>query len=123
MEKKTVFDRQIRIPLSFSSASITITRVGKDVHILFTGGDKPHIGCTAVAVPRPSLSGDGSISATSSVINITGHKDEAVCRMLAEKLCRATGSVTVCTGGFHYNGILPEQIEELMKAAAEAVIS
>ncbi len=105
----------IKLALSFSEAFLTITPVGKDIHILFSGGDRPHIGCTVMAVPRKSLTGDGSISVTSSVMNLTGHKDEAVCRELAEAWCRKTGRVTVCTGGFHADGITAEQINELMK--------
>ncbi|MBQ1399786.1 MAG: hypothetical protein IIY83_04635, partial [Lachnospiraceae bacterium] len=54
--------------------------------------------------------------ATSSVINVTGHKDEAVCRYLAEEVCRATGRTVVCTGGFHVDGITPEQIAEVTEA-------
>lgn len=105
----------IKLALSFSEAFLTVTPVGEDIHILFSGGDRPHIGCTMMAVPRESLTGDGSISVTSSVMNLTGHKDEAVCRELAEAWCRKTGRVTVCTGGFHVDNITAEQIAELME--------
>ncbi len=111
----------IILTLSFAEASLTVTPVGEDIHILFSGGDRPHIGCTVMAVPRGSLTGDGSISVTSSVMNLTGHKDEAVCRELAEAWCRKTGSVTVCTGGFHVDNITAEQIGELMEAIGQIV--
>ena len=111
----------ITIALSFSEASLTVTSVGEDIHILFSGGDRPHIGCTVMAVPRESLTGDGSISVTSSVMNLTGHKDEAVCRELAEVWCRKTGRVTVCTGGFHVDNITAEQIAELMEEIAKII--
>ena len=62
-------------------AGITIeiqeTRIGDDIVLILAGGDKPHIGCVVQAVPRPSLTNDGSISVTSSVLNLTGHKDES----------------------------------------------
>ena len=45
-----------------------------------------------------------------------GHKDEALCRRLAEKLCRETGRGVVCTGGFHIDNMKPEQIDEVVKA-------
>ena len=111
----------IKIALSFSEASLMITSVGEDIHILFSGGDRPHIGCTVMAVPRESLTGDGSISVTSSVMNLTGHKDEAVCRELAEAWCKKTGRVTVCTGGFHVDNITAEQIAELMEEIAKII--
>ena len=75
--------------------------------------------CVEQAVPRPSLRGDGSGSATSSVLNLTGHKDEYLCRKLAEHVCRSLGTVVVCTGGFHLDGISEKQIEEVMKTAEE----
>ncbi|MBQ6397572.1 MAG: hypothetical protein IJI06_05425 [Oscillospiraceae bacterium] len=48
---------------------------------------KPHIGCAVLAIPRPSLKSDGSMSCTSSVLNLSGHKDETLCRLLAERAC------------------------------------
>ena len=108
-----------RIALSFSEANVTVNRIGEDISILFTGGERPHIGCTVLALPRPSLTGDGSVSATSSVVNVTGHKDEAVCRFLAEKVCKKTGRTVVCTGGFHVDGITEEQTRELMDAVRD----
>ena len=78
--------------------------IGEDLVLTLSGGEKPHIGCVVQAVPRPSLSGDGTISVTSSVINLTGHKDEFLCRRLAENRCRV-----------HMDHITGEQIEELLK--------
>lgn len=54
------------------------TKIGEDILLYVKGGEKPHIGCTVIAVPRPSLSGNGQTSATSSVLNLTRHKDEAL---------------------------------------------
>ena len=85
-----------------SQIEIQATRVGCDIQLLLRGGSSPHIGCIVLATPRPSLTGDGSRRATASVINVTGHKDEALCRYLAEKVAAAADAVTVCTGGFEY---------------------
>ena len=38
--------------------------IGEDLVLTLSGGEKPHIGCVVQAVPRPSLSGDGTISVT-----------------------------------------------------------
>ena len=95
---------------------VTVMNIGEDLQICLAGGEKPHIGCVVQAVPRESLTGDGSWSATSSVWNRTGHKDEMLCRMLAEKVCSACRVVTVCSGGVHINGITGEQIRELVDA-------
>lgn len=106
-----------RIELSFSSLELWGGFLGHDFFLCVQGGDSPHIGCTVQAVPRPSLSGEGMISVTSSVLNLTGHKDEALCRRLAEAYCRKLNAVVVCTGGFHVDGITEEQIREVMAAA------
>lgn len=104
------------IELSFSELRISINRLGQDYSVLLLGGEKPHIGCTVLSIPRPSLTGDGSLSATSSVLNVTGHKDEVLCRYLAEEICRRKNAVTVCSGGFHTDGITKEQIKEIEQA-------
>ncbi len=105
-----------REKLSFAELEIGVRRIGDDIAVWVSGGDRPHIGCVVQAVPRPSLTGDGSRSATSSVLNLTGHKDEFLCRELAETICAATGRVTVCTGGFHCDGMTKEKIEEVVDA-------
>ena len=93
---------------------ITVMNIGEDLQICLAGGVKPHIGCVVQAVPRESLTGDGSWSVTSSVWNRTGHKDEVLCRMLAEKICSECRVVSVCAGGVHIDGITGEQIREVV---------
>ena len=110
-------ERYIEEELSFGKLSVQISQLGSDYVIAVWGGEKPHIGCTVLAVPRPSLTGDGSCSVTSSVLNVTGHKDEEICRTLAEQVARRKGIVTVCTGGFHVDHIGKEQIDEVIQAA------
>lgn len=102
--------------LSFSEIRVLVTRLGTDYNIVVQGGGKPHVGSVVLAVPRPSLRCDGSISVTSSVLNVTGHKDEAVCRYLAEHTARKKNAVAVCAGGFHIDGITEEQIQEVLDA-------
>lgn len=94
---------------------VEITRLGQDYHILLTGGEKPHIGCIVLAVPRPSLAGNGQVSSTASVLNVTGHKDEQICRYLAEYISAEKESVVVCTGGIHIDQITERQIGEIVE--------
>ena len=86
--------------------------IGEDLVLTLSGGEKPHIGCVVQAVPRPSLRGDGTISVTSSVINLTGHKDEFLCRRLAENRCRETGKVVVCTASLRHRNSSRRIIKE-----------
>ena len=112
-------EQEIIKELSFAELAIKFTKIGKDYHVLLTGGDIPHIGCTVLALPRPSLTGDGSVSSTASVLNVTGHKDEALCRQLAERLAAAGNTTVVCSGGFHVDGITGQQIKEVQQAVDE----
>lgn len=98
-------------PLEMCAAS-----AGEDLLVFLQGGDQPHIGCTVLAVPRQSLTGNGTMSTTSSVLNVTGHKDEVLCRRTAEMFCSMLGTVTVCTGGFHIDNISEDQIREVSAA-------
>lgn len=113
-------ERIIRKELSFTELTVRVNNLGEDVLIVIEGGTSPHIGSTVLAVPRPSLTGDGSVSVTSSVINVTGHKDEELCRILAESAAKRKNAVAVCTGGFHADNISMEQIAEL-KAAVKKI--
>ena len=90
--------------------------VGEDVLVCLQGGERPHLGCVVQTEPRESLTGDGSVSATSSVLNYPGHKDEVVCRYVAEKISRELKRRVVCTGGFHKDGIAIEEIREVQRA-------
>lgn len=99
---------------------------GEDVLVCLQGGDRPHLGCVVQTEPRESLTGDGSVSATSSVLNYPGHKDEVVCRYVAEKISRELNKRVICTGGFHKDGITVEEIREVQRAvekAAEKVVA
>lgn len=90
--------------------------VGEDVLVCLQGGERPHLGCVVQTEPRESLTGDGSVSATSSVLNYPGHKDEVVCRYAAEKISQELKRRVVCTGGFHKDGITIEEIREVQRA-------
>lgn len=112
-------ERTITKSLSFGELTLQITEVGEDLHLLLTGGTKPHVGCVVLAVPRPSLAGGKDMAATSSVLNLTGHKDEAICRYMAEEMAKRENKVTVCTGGFHVDDITKEQIAEVLSAVKD----
>ncbi len=101
------------IELSFGELIIEHGKIGDDIYMNVRGGQREHIGCAVMAIPRPSLSNEGKISCTSSVINLIGHKDEEICRPVAESYCKRYNAVVVCTGGFHIDNITPEQISEL----------
>ena len=89
--------------------------------VLILGGEKPHVGAVAVAIPRPSLKNSSKISSTSSVFTITGHKDDYIARPAAEKLARRLGEVVVAVAGVHVDNASKEDIKILMRNSIEAV--
>lgn len=108
-----IAEQHLKKKLSFSTLHLDLYPVGEDIAAVLYGGDQPHVGCAVLSVPRESLNGDGSASCTSSVLNVTGHKDEQLCRYVAETLCKCHGVTVVCTGGFHKDNITPEEIREV----------
>lgn len=76
---------EIKKKLTFTEICVEVRRLGDDYHILVSGGECPHIGCTVLAIPRPSLDGSGKMSSTASVLNVTGHKDEKYAVILLRK--------------------------------------
>lgn len=89
-----------------------VNTMGDDFCVLLYGGDLPHIGSTALSVPRPSLTGQG-ISATTSILNCIGHKDDVLAKLFAEKIAAKTNHVTVCVCGIHVAGLSSEHIQIL----------
>jgi hypothetical protein len=61
-------------------------------------------------------------SCTCSVMNVTGHRDDILLRIIAEKACRKYRCRVVCTGGFHVDDISEDEIASLMKEAEEMEI-
>lgn len=109
----------IERPIFNTSIRLEVTLIGDDYLIAVSGGTKPHIGCAALAAPRPSISDSRRCSATSSVLNQPGHKDESICRYLAERVASSTQAVAACAGGFHVDNLLPGQIESILKLVEE----
>ena len=89
--------------------------IGDDLMISVWGGTKPHIGSISVSVPRPGLQGNTTMSATSSIINLIGHKDEVVARKFSEQLAAKFNKNAIATAGIHIDDITENQINILMQ--------
>ncbi len=96
--------------------------IGKDILVTVWGGTHPHIGSVAVAVPRNSLADPAQISATSSVINLVGHKDDAVARLFSERTAAYFNRNCIATAGIHIDNADKEEIELIIKTC-EALCS
>ena len=89
--------------------------IGDDLMISVWGGTKPHIGSISVSVPRPGLKDGTSMSSTSSVINLIGHKDEVVARKFSEQLAAKFNRNAIATAGVHIDDITENQINIIMQ--------
>ena len=92
-----------------------VTRMGDDCLISLRGGDKAHIGSTAMALPRESLTGTGR-SATVSTLNRVGHKDDFLANPIAHEVAARMDCVTVCAAGVHVDDATPDQIAAIQAA-------
>ena len=101
--------------LPFVELTLAAWRVGADYVVVVSGG-AAHVGCAVLAVPRPSLKGDETASSTASTLNVCGHKDDVVCRAVAERVCAAMNARVACTGGVHVDGISVGQITQISDA-------
>lgn len=85
-------------------------KMGEDLCVTICGGDRAHIGSVAIAEPRESMSGDGSMSSTVSTFNFTGHKDDTVANRVAHELATRMRTRVVVLCGLHYDSIDPSLI-------------
>jgi len=89
------------------------------ISITITGGEKPHVGGTAVSVPRKSLISD-KISCDTWITPVPGHKDTEVAAPVAELVCRETGQTTVVVVGIHIDRAEEREIIQLVEHSREA---
>ena len=96
------------------TAEATVVRAGGALCIVLTGGDRPHIGTVTLSVPRPSLADSVRTSATTSILNCTGHKDGEAAQYLGQRLAATLGATVVVTGGIHVDDIRPGEIKTVL---------
>lgn len=85
------------------------------------GGEVPHIGAVAVGVSRPSLARPSRRSATTSVLALTGHKEDELARSMASELARRLGVTAVVVAGMHLARAKRSDIAAVLRNAGEAV--
>lgn len=87
----------------------------QDINVMIYGGETPHIGAVALAIPRASLRKPEQISASASVLCVTGHKEDQLARDAAIKLASISGSVICVSVGLHIDSASDKDIEMLVK--------
>lgn len=101
--------------------SLIAVKMGEDFNISILGGDKPHIGAVALAIPRSSLANSEEVSATASLLTVIGHKEDEVVLPVAKKIAKSLNSIVVVSCGIHKDDITISEIKMVMKLVNEAV--
>jgi gallate decarboxylase subunit D len=85
-------------------------RLGNDILVGIYGGDRPHIGAVAVGVPGSTADSVQVRTAETSVIALTGHREDKVTRDAAQRIALETGAVVSVSCGIHLDTITAEEI-------------
>lgn len=93
----------------------------KGVIVTVFGGEEPHVGAVAIAVPRPSLVETNKISSTSSVYTLIGHKDDDIAKPAAGMLARELNEVVVVIVGIHVDDATEEEIKILINNSQKVI--
>lgn len=89
------------------------------ISVTIIGGEKPHVGGTALSVPRKSLSGS-NLSCDTWSCPVPGHKDTKVAIPVAELLCMETGKTVAVAAGIHIDNAREKEIVQLVDNCMEA---
>lgn len=87
---------------------------GRDIVVVFGGGEKYHIGASALAVARESLADKNNPSASASVLCVSGHKEDQLARAAALKLATKYSCTVNVIVGLHINRATVEDINQLV---------
>ncbi len=86
--------------------------VGDDLAVTITGGERPHVGATALAWPV----GDGW---DGNCLTAPGHREGEVALECAAALCQALDCTVQVTCGIHVDNATPEEIALLCAQVRE----
>lgn len=97
--------------------ALTCEKLGHDLLISCTGGDKPHVG--AISLAQPYAAADGHITACSSSVSAFAHREAQLSDKLASMAAKLTGCNAAVVCGIHFDSITPQQLEPLTQLCLE----
>jgi len=98
---------------------MTIVRMGRDLCISLAGGDTPHIGAVALAIPHSGLRAKNKIDASVSILTVTGHKEDELARKISKTVAAALNCTVSVSCGIHLEGATQKEISEILNTADE----
>lgn len=87
-------------------------QIGDDWLILLTGGERPHLGASAIAWNHA-----GSVE--TRVLTVPGHREDELARAYAETCCRVLGSTVQVSCGIHIDHADKGEIFRLVQMAQQ----
>ncbi len=88
--------------------------MGEDLILMVGGGDTPHIGGIAVAVPYKE-------TASVSYYSVPGHKDTVLAGPMALKAAKKLKKTVVVILGIHVDNASEEQIHEICECVESSI--
>jgi isopentenyl-diphosphate delta-isomerase len=98
-----------------------VTLAGSDLIVAIGGGPAPHIGATAVGVPRVLKYDQINRTASVSVYTVTGHREDEVARPVAMRLASRFNHTVAVTCGIHLDNATREQVLTYVSRSNELV--
>ncbi|WP_320173036.1 hypothetical protein [Maridesulfovibrio sp.] len=98
---------------------MTIERMGKDLNVSLYGGDEPHIGAVALAVPHAGLRDREKVDSSVSLLTVCGHKEDELARKISHALATACNCTVAVACGIHIDNATPQEIKDVLAAADE----
>ena len=93
---------------------VAVMEVGEELVAVIEGGEKPHVGSVAVAIPHSSRRDPNATSSTVSLYNVTGHRDDRLSSALADLISRTFSRTTVVLAGIHLEDARDEDIAGIL---------
>jgi len=100
--------------------------MGKDLCVVISGGELPHLGAMAVAQVRASLADPAKLSSSTSVITIVGHKEDALAKEVADNLAVQLNKNVVSCCGIHIDDATSDEIHivaDMVKKMIQVLIT
>ena len=84
---------------------------GEDLVVVVGGGERPHVGASALGLSVPSLKDPARRTQSSALASVPGHKEESLARDAALRLAARLDRHVVVTVGIHDDGADRARIE------------
>lgn len=96
-----------------------LTTEKKGITLRITGGDGPHVGAVALAVPSLNAA-TGEKTCDVSILTGPGHKDRFLAEKVADMICRRTGEFVSATAGVHIDNATGDDLKILIENTIKA---